>query len=214
MREPTDDQPGGSPAPAEGPGAAAAFVRDTLDAGADALRETAQGSLDVVIAVADAWTRALRRGGKILLFGNGGSHADSQHLAGELVNRFRIDRQALPSIALATSVPILTSVANDDAYERIFAREVEAFGRPGDVAVGLTTSGGSPNVVAALEAAKARGLVTQAFVGAAGGAAADVADLAFRAPSTDTPIIQQAHMAVGHIVCDLVERALVDQPSE
>ena len=143
-----------------------------------------------------------------MLAGNGGSHADAQHLSGELVNRFRRDRRALAALALATSAPVLTSIANDSDYHEVFAREVEALGRPGDLLVALSTSGRSPNVVRALERARALGLSTQAFTGRRGGAVADAADSVFLAPSDDTPIIQQVHMAVGHILCDLVEQSL------
>ncbi len=183
------------------------FARAQLTAGADALAATASMA-EQIAALATHWVDCLRAGGKILFFGNGGSQADSQHLAGELVNRFRFDRVAAPGIALGSSAPILTSIANDDCYEHVFRREVEAFGAPGDVAIGYSTSGGSRNVVLAIEAARARGLTTIGFTGRRGGAVADAADVAFRAPSDDTPVIQQVHMAVGHVLCDIAERTL------
>lgn len=182
-----------------------AFARATLEVGARALGEIAP---DRVAELAAAWIDCLRAGGKVMLAGNGGSQADAQHLSGELVNRFRRDRRGLPALALATSSPVLTSIANDSAYLEVFAREVEALGRPGDLVVGLSTSGNSPNVVRALERARSLGMTTQAFTGHHGGPVADAADSVFLAPSSDTPIVQQAHMAVGHILCDLVEQAL------
>jgi D-sedoheptulose 7-phosphate isomerase len=184
------------------------FVRSTLDAGAGALQDTARALAETVDALAREWVDCLRAGGKVMLMGNGGSQADAQHLAGELVNRFRRDRRGLPALALATSSPVLTSVANDDDYARVFAREVEAYGTATDLVVGFSTSGRSPNVVQGLLKARELGLGTQAFTGQTGGPVADAADTALRAPSLDTPIIQQVHMAVGHVICDLVEAAL------
>lgn len=183
------------------------FARAQLAAGADALAETASMA-EAIDSLATRWIECLRAGGKILFFGNGGSQADSQHLAGELVNRFRFDRAASPGIALGSSAPVLTSIANDDCYDHVFRREVEAFGASGDLAIGFSTSGSSRNVVLALEAARARGMTAIAFTGRRGGAVAEAADVAFRAPSDDTPIIQQVHMAVGHVLCDIAERAL------
>lgn len=184
------------------------FVRSTLDAGAGALQDTARALAETVDALAREWVDCLRAGGKVMLMGNGGSQADSQHLAGELVNRFRRDRRGLPALALATSSPVLTSVANDDDYAQVFAREVEAHGAAPDLVVGFSTSGRSPNVIQGLLKARELGLGTQAFTGQSGGPVADAADTVLRAPSLDTPIIQQVHMAVGHVICDLVEAAL------
>ncbi|MCS6855220.1 MAG: SIS domain-containing protein, partial [Elioraea sp.] len=134
---------------------------------------------------------ALRAGGKLLLCGNGGSAADAQHWAGELVSRFAYDRPGLPAIALTTDTSILTAIGNDFGYERVFARQVEALGRPGDVFFALSTSGRSPNVLAALAAARARGLRTVGFTGAGGGEMASLCDVLLRVPHEATPRIQE-----------------------
>ncbi|MBN2492822.1 MAG: SIS domain-containing protein [Planctomycetes bacterium] len=195
-----------SPAPPDP--ALAPRIRAALDAGAELLAATGSICTAGIAALAAEWTACLAAGGKILLLGNGGSQADAQHLAGELVNRFRRDRRALPALALGTSSPVLTSVANDGEFAAVFAREVEAFGRPPDLVVGMSTSGQSPNVVRALETARRLGLRTEAFTGAEGGPVGAAADTVLAVPSRDTPLIQQAHLAVGHILCDLVEERL------
>ncbi len=151
---------------------------------------------------------ALRAGGKLLLCGNGGSAADAQHWAGELVSRFAYDRPGLAAIALTTDTSILTAIGNDYGYERLFARQVEALGRPGDVLFALSTSGRSPNVLAALAAARAHGLRTIGFTGAGGGEMASLCDLLLRVPHTETPRIQEGHEAMGHAICALIEAAL------
>lgn len=151
---------------------------------------------------------ALRAGGKLLLCGNGGSAADAQHWAGELVSRFAYDRPGLPAIALTTDTSILTAIGNDYGYERVFARQVEALGRPGDVLFALSTSGRSPNVLAALAAARARGLRTVGFTGAGGGEMAPLCDVLLRVPHEATPRIQEGHEAMGHAICALVEATL------
>jgi len=163
---------------------------------------TQQGVLE---AIALAMTSALRSGGKILWCGNGGSAGDSQHLAAEIVGRFRRERRGLPSVALTTDTSILTSVANDYGYEAVFSRQVEAIGASGDVLVGISTSGNSPNVVAALEMARHHGLVTVAFSGAGGGKMAALADYHFAVASRDTARIQEAHILAGHMLCDWIE---------
>lgn len=163
---------------------------------------------DLIRRMAEEWAGALGAGGKVLIFGNGGSAADSQHIAAELVGRFSKERRALPAIALTVNTSNLTAISNDYSYEDVFARQVEALGRPGDVAVGISTSGNSPNVVKALERAKAIGLSTEAWTGQRGGKCAQMAGIAFKAPSNDTPRIQELHITVGHVVCDLVEQAL------
>ena len=159
----------------------------------------------VLESIARAMAAALRFGGKILWCGNGGSAADSQHLAAELVGRYRRERRGLPSIALTTDTSVLTAVANDYGYEAVFARQVEALGKEGDLLVGISTSGNSPNVVCALEAARAKGLVTVAFTGAGGGQLATQADHLFAIESRDTARIQEAHILAGHMLCDWIE---------
>jgi D-sedoheptulose 7-phosphate isomerase len=158
--------------------------------------------------IADTLAGALARGGTVLLCGNGGSAADASHLAAELVGRLRFDRPALPALALADSAAAVTCTANDDAYAEVFARQVQAHGRPGDVLVALSTSGASANVVRALAVARERRLATVGLTGAGGGAVARLADVCLRVPSARTERIQEAHLLAGHIACELVEERL------
>jgi len=158
-----------------------------------------------VAAAARLLAGTLQQGGKILLFGNGGSAADAQHLAAEFVNRFRIERPPLAAIALTTDTSILTSIANDYDFLEVFAKQVRALGRPGDVAWGFSTSGNSPNVVEALKAAGQLGLATLALSGGEGGPVAEAAELAIVVPSRSTPRIQEVHITIGHVICDLVD---------
>ena len=150
----------------------------------------------------------LRAGGKILTFGNGGSAADAQHLAGELVGRFLRDRAALSAIALTTDASVTTAIANDTGYDAVFRRQVEAHGRPGDVAVGITTSGRSPNVVLALQLARERGLVTVGLTGGGGGRLAGAVDYLIDVPHSATARIQEVHVMVVHILCQIVEEEM------
>ena len=147
----------------------------------------------------------LKQGGKILLFGNGGSAADAQHLAAEFVNRFRIERPPLAALALTTDTSVLTSIANDYDFLEVFAKQVQALGRSEDAALGLSTSGNSPNVVRGLEAARQLGLRTLALSGGDGGPVARAAELALVVPSQSTPRIQEVHITIGHVLCDLVD---------
>jgi len=185
----------------------------------DSFRENARlqlafldSHLDRIVRAADAMARALRTGGKILLFGNGGSAADAQHIAAELVNRFFIERKALPAIALTTDSSVITSISNDRDYAEVFARQVEALGRPGDVAVGISTSGQSASVVRGLETAGSSQMCTVAFTGGDGGKIAALVDYAFVVPSRSTPRIQEVHATLGHVLCQLVERELFGEP--
>jgi len=159
----------------------------------------------VLEAIARAMTATLRAGGKILWCGNGGSAGDSQHLAAELVGRFRRERRAMASVALTTDGSSLTSIANDYGYEAVFSRQVEALGVKGDLLVGISTSGNSRNVIAALEAARIQGLATVAFTGAGGGRMAKLADHLFAVASKETARIQEAHILAGHMLCDWIE---------
>ncbi len=151
---------------------------------------------------------SLRTGGRVMFCGNGGSAADAQHLAAELSGRFYFDRPPLPAEALHVNTSYLTAVANDYGYDEVFARMVRGQGRKGDVLVGLSTSGNSPNVVKAFQAAREMGITVVAFTGAGGGEMAPLADLLLNVPSADTPRIQEAHILIGHIVCQLVESEL------
>ncbi len=148
---------------------------------------------------------ALRAGKKILLAGNGGSAADAQHLAGELVSRLNFDRPGLAAFALTTDTSVLTAVGNDYGYEKVFARQVSAVGTPGDVFFGISTSGTSPNILRALEEGRRRGLVTVGFTGRTGGQMPPLCDYCIQAPSSETPKIQEAHIVLGHILCGLIE---------
>jgi D-sedoheptulose 7-phosphate isomerase len=164
--------------------------------------------IDSVVRAAEALADALRGGGKVLAFGNGGSAADATHLAAELVGRFLLERDGLPALSLSDNASALTAISNDFGYERVFARQVEALGRPGDVAVGISTSGRSPNVLAGLAAAREGGLATVALTGGDGGEMRQAAGVCIVVPSGDTPRIQEAHTLVAHLLCELVERAL------
>lgn len=151
---------------------------------------------------------ALRDGKRVFFFGNGGSAMDAGHLAAELLGRFYKDRRPLGAIALSDNTAAMTAIGNDYSYAEVFSRQVTGLGSAGDVAIGMTTSGNSENVVRGLEAAKAKGLVTIALTGAAGGRVAEVAQHVFRAPSADTPRVQEMHMLVGHTLCEIVELEL------
>lgn len=166
---------------------------------------------DVLEAIARLMADALHRGNQILWCGNGGSAGDSQHLAAEIVGRFRRERRGMPSIALTTDTSILTAVANDYGYEAVFSRQVEALGRKGDVLVGISTSGNSHNVIAAIEAAKVYGVTTVAFTGAGGGRMAGLADYLFAVDSRDTARVQEAHILAGHMICDWLELDVIER---
>jgi len=151
---------------------------------------------------------SLKAGNKVLAFGNGGSAADSQHFVAELVNRFRFDRPALPAIALTTDSSILTSIANDSDYESVFSRQVEALGASGDVALAISTSGGSPNVLKAVEVARVRGLRTLGLAGRDGGKLAKLVDLCLTVPHRETARIQEVHGLLIHVFCEMIDGAL------
>ena len=174
-----------------------------------ALHERTRQQAQPVLEAAAAISGALRAGGKLLLFGNGGSAADAQHVAAELVGRFQRERAAMAAIALTTDTSVLTSIGNDYAFDRVFARQIEALGRPGDVAFGITTSGASPNVVNALVAARALGLQTIALTGDDGGAAGRAAAIHVNVSSEATARVQEVHRTLLHVICDLVERSVV-----
>jgi len=161
--------------------------------------------MDTLVAAVDLCVDALRAGGKIMFAGNGGSAADAQHWAGELVSRFYYDRPGLAAVALTTDTSILTAIGNDYGYDYTFARQVEALGRAGDVFVAISTSGNSPNIVRAAEAARERGVRVIGFTGEGGGRLGSQSDLCFQVPSRETPRIQEGHEFLGHLLCALVE---------
>ncbi|HEX4336995.1 MAG TPA: SIS domain-containing protein [Polyangiaceae bacterium] len=179
----------------------------------DAHRRFIEESPVVLGEISAAFVRAIRSGKKVLFCGNGGSAADAQHVAGELMGRFLIEREPWPAIALTTDTSILTAVGNDWAFDDVFARQVRALARPGDIVVGITTSGKSPNVLRALDDAKAKGAIRVGFTGMRGSVLAEHTDLCFRAPALDTPRIQELHILAWHSICEVVEAALVRTPS-
>ncbi len=152
---------------------------------------------------------ALRSGNKILLIGNGGSAADAQHIAAEIIGRYKQDRPAYAAVALTTDTSALTAIANDYGFEQVFARQVEGLGQRGDVLLALSTSGRSPNILAALQVARARGLVTVGFTGSKGQALGALCDHLLVSPSDDTPIVQQIHLAIAHGICDEIEQTMM-----
>ena len=180
-------------------------VRALRDAAAAHERMTA--GVAPVVEAAGAIAKALKAGGKVLVFGNGGSAADAQHFAAELVGRYVSERRAWPALALSTDTSILTSLGNDYGFDRVFARQVEAHGKPGDVALGITTSGTSPNILRALETANDRGLVTIALTGR-GGEAGTIAKIHLGVDDDRTPRVQEVHTTLLHILCELVEDEL------
>jgi len=169
---------------------------------------------DLLETIARAMAGSLRKGDKVLWCGNGGSAADSQHLAAEIVGRFRRERRGLPSIALTTDSSILTAVANDYGYQCVFSRQVEAIAKPGDILVGLSTSGNSENVLMAIDRARSMGVTTVAFTGREGGKIGKVADHVLMIGSTDTARIQEAHILAGHMICDWIEIEWLQFPAQ
>jgi D-sedoheptulose 7-phosphate isomerase len=178
----------------------AAFERASRDA---AMRDVARQIAATIVA-------ALRAGNKLLLIGNGGSAADAQHIAAEIVGRYKQERPAYAAIALTTDTSALTAIGNDYGYDEVFARQVEGLGRRGDVLLAISTSGRSPSILTALRKARERGLATIGFTGIKGQTMAGLCDLLLVAPSDDTPIIQQIHLATAHGICAVVEQAMMD----
>ena len=186
-------------------------VEDMLREAARLHEQLARGCAAAVVAAADVLLDAFDSGGQALIFGNGGSAADAQHFACELVGRFARERRALAAVALTTDASTLTAIANDYGFDRVFVRQIEALGRPGDVAVAISTSGSSANVVAGLQCAKSRGLKTVAFTGGSGGRLAALADVHINVPHDATPRIQEAHRTLIHAVCDLIETQITSE---
>jgi len=184
---------------------AIALIDSSLRVSAELSVTVARESSGVIFEAALLITRCLRNGGKVLFFGNGGSAADAQHLAAELVGRFVRERAGLPAIALTTDSSILTAVGNDYGFEQVFARQIQALGRAGDVAVAISTSGKSANVLEGVKEARKRKLKTIGLTGKDGGALAQRADVAVTIPSTSTARIQECHIAIGHLFCELVD---------
>lgn len=190
--------------------AGADYARQHLSASREAFAKAAEdaGFLASIEKIADAVAGTLSNGGKVLLCGNGGSAADAQHIAAELVGRYEAERAALAAIALTTDTSALTAIGNDYGFDHVFERQVLALGKKGDVLIAISTSGKSPNILCALDAAKKLGLVTVGFGGAKDGPMVKQCDLMLSAPSERTPIIQQLHITAAHAICGLVERRL------
>src|SRR3954454_8693019 len=186
------------------------LARERVRAAAEVYTRLADAA-DELSAVAECIVGSYRTGGKLLLFGNGGSAGDAQHLAAEFVGRFQLERDPLPALALTVNGSAVTAIANDYGYEDVFARQLRALGSPGDVAVGISTSGGSANVVAALRAARSEGMLAIGLTGGDGGPMRSLCDHCLVVPSSDTPRIQEGHILLGHVLCELVETALFPQ---
>ncbi len=167
--------------------------------------------LRLVMQVADRITQSLNSGGKVIFFGNGGSAADSQHLAAEFTGRYLKERRALPALALSVNSSSLTAIGNDYGFDLVFARQLEALGKSGDVAVGISTSGNSPNVIRALEAAKLKSIYAVSLTGKSGGKLKNIADCTICMPSEETPRIQECHILTGHLICEVVEETLFEK---
>uniref|UniRef100_A0A7C4EJU2 Phosphoheptose isomerase n=1 Tax=Thermodesulfovibrio aggregans TaxID=86166 RepID=A0A7C4EJU2_9BACT len=169
-------------------------------------------NINLIKEVAELIAKTLNEGGKILIFGNGGSATDASHIAAEFVNRFKRERPGLPAIALNTDMAVITAIANDYDYSEVFAKQIKALGQQGDIAIGISTSGSSRNVLKAVEVAKKRGLKTIAFTSKKGEKLISRVDYAFAVPSEETPRIQETHITLGHILCELVEDILFEIP--
>ena len=185
-------------------------MKDCISSAQRALSDMNEALLSSLDAAAGVCIVSLQRGGKVLLAGNGGSAAQAQHMAGELMGRFAFDRPGLPAISLTADTVSITAIGNDYGYERIFSRQVQALGNKGDVFIGFSTSGRSPNILMAFEEARACGLVCIGVTGNRGGPMRECCDILIEVPSAETPRIQEGHLVLGHILCGLVEAALFE----
>lgn len=185
-------------------------IKDILLQSIQVKEELLRTKIGAILEITDLVIEALKKNGKMLIFGNGGSASDSQHIAAELVGRFKKDRPALPALALTTNTSVLTSLANDYGYEIVFAKQIEALGEKNDIAIGISTSGKAKNVIYGLKQAKKMGIKTIALTGQDGGEIARLADVSLIVPSTVTARIQEAHITIGHIICELAEDALLE----
>lgn len=180
-------------------------VRKKLQESADIKLKLDAG---IIVKIANAMIYAYKKGGKVVLFGNGGSAADAQHIAAELVGKYKMIRKPLPAIALTTNTSILTACANDYGYETVFTKQIEALVEKDDVVIGISTSGTSPNVIEGIKAAKEKGAITVGFTGEQGSELGNNVDMCLAVPSKDTPRIQESHITAGHIICFLVEKSI------
>ena len=183
-------------------------VHELFDASIETKKSFINVFSDKIVQAVQKTAQALKNGHKLLFFGNGGSACDASHLAAEFVNRFKIERPGLPALALATDMAVVTSISNDYDYSEIFSRQVRTLGQAGDIAFAISTSGNSPNVIKGALAAKEKGMSVIGFTGGAGGKLASLTDLAFIVPSTHTARIQETHITLGHVICELVDEIL------
>ncbi len=184
------------------------FIRDNLKNSIAAKEDFAATQTAEIIKLAGMMVACIDKGGKIMIFGNGGSAADAQHMAAEFVNRFMIDRKPLPALALSTDSSILTSIGNDFSFDDIFAKQISALGKEDDLALGISTSGNSPNVLNAMEIAHEMGITTAALTGGKGGKLKDMADICLNVPTSKTPHIQETHLWIEHLLCWIVDDVL------
>lgn len=189
------------------------FVLSAFQESANVKQQFVRDHADRIVEVAKLLVRVFREGRKVLLFGNGGSATDAAHIAAEFVGRYKRERHPLPAIALATDIAAITCIANDYGYDELFARQVRAHGQKGDVAIAISTSGNSANVLKGVEAAKACGLTTVAWTGGTGGKLAAMVDFSFVVPSESTARIQESHITLGHVLCELTEEQLLGKAS-
>ena len=189
------------------------FAIKAFDESAEVKRHFARDHADKIVQVAQLIGRAFQTGHKVLLFGNGGSATDAAHIAAEFVGRYKRERTPFPAIALATDIAAITCIANDYGFDELFARQVRAHGQAGDVAIAISTSGNSPNVLRGVEAAKAMGLPTVAWTGGSGGKLAGMVEYAFVVPSSLTARIQESHITLGHVLCELIEDHVLANPA-
>ncbi|MDD5473269.1 MAG: D-sedoheptulose 7-phosphate isomerase [Candidatus Methanoperedens sp.] len=190
------------------------LISDYIERSIQTKKELRKTNIEVIAQIVELIIDAYRQGKKVVWFGNGGSAADAQHLACELVSKFFLERKALASFALTTNTSELTAIANDYDFSRVFARQVEALVNPGDIVIGISTSGSSPNVIEGIKEAKHLGAITIAFTGASGGKLKGIADFLLDVPSEITPHIQESHIMIGHIICYLVEKELFGDKNE
>ncbi len=187
------------------------FIAKVLRESARLKEKVAETLTKEIEAATQLIIKSLENGGRLFIMGNGGSAADAQHLAAELVGRYLREREGIAAMALTTDTSILTALGNDYGFDKVFSRQVEALGRTGDILLGLSTSGCSPNIAKAFETAREMGLKTIALLGCQGGLIKDLVDLAIVIPSSETPRIQEAHITIGHIICQGIENAVVDK---
>jgi D-sedoheptulose 7-phosphate isomerase len=170
------------------------------------IKQELLNNVTIIETIASVFIKCLKTGKRIYFFGNGGSAADAQHLAAEIVSKFYMERKGLPAEALSTNTSVMTAIANDYSFEKIFSRQIEASGLQGDIAFGISTSGNSANILEAMKIAKAKNMITVGFTGQNGGKLKSMVDYCFCAPSNDTPRIQEVHITVGHIICEILEK--------